>query len=261
MKPYDETLDVRRLRLNPGDVVILRLPETLSRELADRARERLMTALDRVGRAEVPVVMLEKDIEVETLAADIIQGSEGPVVVQRLPAATPDPRTTADPVGLPADVVALVLAARAVAFDEAAGSEGIRALDKASEAFADRVPWDDEPDEPAARPAQRVAGELIAERMRQITGENRSRAHDDLYRNTHLAAAAAAYALAAATSGRDDDETPWNPASARAVWPWDTMSFKPTDPRRDLVKAGALIIAEIERRDRAADAAALETGS
>jgi len=27
--------------------------------------------------------------------------------------------------------------------------------------------------------------------------------------------------------------------------------FKPTDPRRDLVKAGALCIAEIERLDRA----------
>lgn len=46
---------------------------------------------------------------------------------------------------LPVDVVELVMAARAVAFgdpDEAA----IKRLDDASEAFADRVPWDDEAD-------------------------------------------------------------------------------------------------------------------
>ena len=260
---FDEEIDVRRLRLNPGDVVILRLPATLSRELADRAAERLKNVLDRVGRGEVPVVMLEKDIEVETLAADIIQGSEGPVAVHRLPAASPDP------VGLPADVVALVLASRAVAFADwnakvlaqSPQHDLIKNLDRASEAFADRVPWDDSPDavlvEATDRPTQRVALELVVERMRQITGEGRSRWNDDLYRASHLAAAAAAYALAASVTGREGD-APWSAESASAVWPWDRSSFKPTDPRRDLVKAGALILAEIERIDRAAYVATLE---
>lgn len=56
---------------------------------------------------------------------------------------------------LPADIVRLVIAARIVAFefDELfAGDSMARAardeLDKASEAFADRVPWDDEPQAP-----------------------------------------------------------------------------------------------------------------
>jgi hypothetical protein len=39
---------------------------------------------------------------------------------------------------------------------------------------------------------------------------------------------------------------------AHVLWPWDDEWFKLTDPRRDLIKAAALIIAEIERLDRAA---------
>jgi len=35
------------------------------------------------------------------------------------------------------------------------------------------------------------------------------------------------------------------------VWPWGGFTWKPTTPRRDLVKAAALILAEIERLDRA----------
>lgn len=51
---------------------------------------------------------------------------------------------------LPADVVRLVIAAREVAFNEAAlmddnDRERFAELDAASEAFADRVPWEDEP--------------------------------------------------------------------------------------------------------------------
>lgn len=34
-------------------------------------------------------------------------------------------------------------------------------------------------------------------------------------------------------------------------WPWDFQWFKPSDDRRNLVKAGALILAELERLDRA----------
>jgi hypothetical protein len=45
---------------------------------------------------------------------------------------------------IPADVAALVLAARSVAFGEP-DKAAIKRLDAASEAFADRVPWDDEP--------------------------------------------------------------------------------------------------------------------
>ena len=42
------------------------------------------------------------------------------------------------------DVTRLVIAARKVAFEDQS-PEALRELDQASEAFADRVPWDDEP--------------------------------------------------------------------------------------------------------------------
>ena len=45
---------------------------------------------------------------------------------------------------LPADVVRLVVAARIVAFEDQS-PEALAELDQASEAFADRVPWEDEP--------------------------------------------------------------------------------------------------------------------
>jgi len=48
------------------------------------------------------------------------------------------------PEAVPDDVRRLVIAARAVAFDSPTQAE-LRALDTASEAFASRVPWDDEP--------------------------------------------------------------------------------------------------------------------
>lgn len=61
----------------------------------------------------------------------------------------------ADPASpLPADVVRLVIAAREVAFGDVVmpadndGAEALKALDAASEAFADRVPWEYEPNQP-----------------------------------------------------------------------------------------------------------------
>jgi len=45
---------------------------------------------------------------------------------------------------LPSDVIRLVIAARKVAFEDQS-QEALRELDAASEAFADRIPWEDEP--------------------------------------------------------------------------------------------------------------------
>lgn len=47
---------------------------------------------------------------------------------------------------LPPDVVRLVIAARNVAFEDQPSREALKELDEASEAFADRVPWEDEPE-------------------------------------------------------------------------------------------------------------------
>ena len=61
----------------------------------------------------------------------------------------PEPGIRPEPadLGLPRDVVELVLAARAVAFaDSPPDDADLKRLDSASEAFASRVPWDDEPE-------------------------------------------------------------------------------------------------------------------
>lgn len=88
--------------------------------------------------------------------------------------------------------------------------------------------------------------DVVAERQRQVSAEGWSPKHDDLYVDGDMAAAAACYALA--NSGWERKiGTPLT-----MLWPWSLKWWKPTDRRRDLVKAGALILAEIERLDRAA---------
>ena len=84
--------------------------------------------------------------------------------------------------------------------------------------------------------------DLIAERLRQVDDEGWSPEHDDQHAVGELAAAAACYCHPEPCM----DDTRGVPFS----WPWDAAWWKPTDRRRDLVKAGALILAEIERLDR-----------
>jgi hypothetical protein len=50
-----------------------------------------------------------------------------------------------EPVIVPADVRRLVIAARMVAYEAPATHEALVELEQAAEAFAARVPWDDEP--------------------------------------------------------------------------------------------------------------------
>lgn len=95
----------------------------------------------------------------------------------------------------------------------------------------------------AVAPDQSVAArEVLAERRRQIDEENFRAVDDDNYVNGSLAAAASCYAMAAARKNC----LGWEPLG----WPWHYSWWKPTTARRDLVKAGALILAEIERLDR-----------
>lgn len=86
-----------------------------------------------------------------------------------------------------------------------------------------------------------IGQELIEERIRQTEEEGFSAARDDKYKNKELARAAAAFAL----SGHDAKK-------AKGIWPttWIIGWFKYPNYRRALVKAGALIIAEIGRIDR-----------
>lgn len=83
--------------------------------------------------------------------------------------------------------------------------------------------------------------DIAAERQRQMEVEGWTPAHDDEHSAGEMAHAGAAYAI-----GPAFDEI------ISKVWPWDWTWWKPADKRRNLVKAGALIVAEIERIDRAA---------
>jgi hypothetical protein len=78
--------------------------------------------------------------------------------------------------------------------------------------------------------------EIAAERSRQVEVEGWTLEHDDAHDSGELADAAACYAL-----GR----------KMPSIWPWAEEWWKPSDRRRNLIKAGALIVAEIERLDRA----------
>ncbi|AMA35484.1 TPA: hypothetical protein ACID9U_002988 [Pseudomonas aeruginosa] len=82
--------------------------------------------------------------------------------------------------------------------------------------------------------------DVQAERRRQITAEGWTPDHDDLYCAAELPRAAAAYILSGA-----NDEAP-------AIWPFVAKWWKPRDARANYVRAAALILAEIERLDRAA---------
>ena len=90
---------------------------------------------------------------------------------------------------------------------------------------------------------------ILRERLRQIQEEGWSKEHDDRHTGSELLGAARAYALVAYDQQgkyKNTDYTSAPPAS----WPfnWDDEWWKPSkDPKRNLVKAGALIAAELDR--------------
>ena len=114
--------------------------------------------------------------------------------------------------------------------------------------------------EPAQRPGDLLAWgsqavlDVAAERRRQIGAYDWTPEHDDEHDGGELAAAACSYALAAADKLHplSQGDGNFSPDNLPPAWPWEPASFKPGEPRRMLVKAGALILAEIERLDRAA---------
>lgn len=102
----------------------------------------------------------------------------------------------------------------------------------------------------AAEPAMsRAARDVLAERQRQITAEGWTPEHDDQHDAGDMAAAAACYALHA-----DAGLILASQRTRPAHWPWDRKWWKPGPTRRMLEKAGALILAEMERLDRRANA-------
>lgn len=108
------------------------------------------------------------------------------------------------------------------------------------------------------------AARIAAERARQVTAEGYAAEHDDLHTTGSLALAAALYAAPCALyeqivyqdGVRFRDPWPWDPCSDKRPRKRNALQDNHTLPQeeriRQLVKAGALIAAEIDRLERRA---------
>jgi hypothetical protein len=130
----------------------IRLPGARDSGLADWGRKTVpeMIAQYRAyHQARLETEMLALDALDEDYRVTIVRGS----VINKHVETLQEGRKADEPLravrGVAPDVAELVVAARIVAFEDQSQA-ALDRLDKASEAFADRVPWDDEPAEAAA---------------------------------------------------------------------------------------------------------------
>jgi len=91
------------------------------------------------------------------------------------------------------------------------------------------------------------AGLIAAERDRQRTDEGYDAKHDARHQGGELRDAAICYIRAKNAKSRQT-----------RLWPWDGTYWNPKDKLRNLVRAGALLAAEIDRLEQAAKAAGVE---
>ena len=105
----------------------------------------------------------------------------------------------------------------------------------------------------------KATDDVLAERQRQIDAEGWTEAHDDQHGDRSLALAGACYAKQYVGRAWIFEDSEFGEQSYQADgmpddWPesWAEEWWKPKNPRRDLVRAAALLIAEIERMDREA---------
>lgn len=103
----------------------------------------------------------------------------------------------------------------------------------------------------------KVIAEITAERKRQMEVEGWTPKHDDEHDDGSLARAAATYAMCGSWSDamrhkHQHDVRESFRSLLYLIWPktWSTRWWKPKNRRRDLIRAAALIVAEIERLDR-----------
>jgi hypothetical protein len=111
---------------------------------------------------------------------------------------------------------------------------------------------------PDLRGFRAVVEAVADERLRQVTDEGFTAAADDGYRQNELSLAAAAYLVHGTSGNRSKGvgkrlpDGKFKTFSVPEFFPrtWLPEWFKPKNRRRDLVRAAALIIADIERIDR-----------
>ena len=103
----------------------------------------------------------------------------------------------------------------------------------------------------------KASNDVWAERQRQIEAEGWTSGHDDDHRRGELAAAAECYTYKKYAT---DITKSWpdKPIKAPKKWPWGKMWWKPKTYRENLVRAGALYMAEADRCTRKAESVTAE---
>lgn len=149
--------------------------------------------------------------------------------------------------------VAVLAHSRAILAGRTSQTSMRRAMEAALAAAPDAA---SHPPQPAAAPLgdeTAAARDVLAERRRQVEVEGWTTEHDDQHSDGSISVAAACYALTNVPCAKPGALS----TTYLSTWVgWGGGWFKPWNRRRDLVRAGALILAEIERLDRAAAALA-----
>ena len=87
--------------------------------------------------------------------------------------------------------------------------------------------------------------DVMTERRRQIQEENWTPDHDDAPTEGELSRAAACYAMGAVETMTGREPMTWDDDFLSALWPWDRSWWKSKTARKDLVRAAALLLAEM----------------
>lgn len=147
----------------------------------------------------------------------------------------------AEPVPFNPENILYMLAEALLTAPPADSAKALPSESAAAEAARDMTPPRSKGCENYAALSREVVEAILAERKRQMTEEGRWPQGDRAYRYNELARAASVYA----------NPDVWDVLGAGPMgWPWKAESYKPSTRRRDLIKAGALIVAQLERDHR-----------
>lgn len=99
---------------------------------------------------------------------------------------------------------------------------------------------------------------VLRERERQICGEKLDAEHDDQWIDGELVGAALAYGFSSLASVQPDIDQDDADALIADLWPEEMPPIKRKESDRDLERAAALLLAELDRRDRVREKLAAE---
>ncbi len=243
-----------RLRLGPYDLLLRALAAVIGDRNPDAARLALVT-LDQVDRAETitqpPVTAAPDEAKIDW-SSPVMTGH----LIQQLQTYPPEtPIHGARFIGWGPDVWSKVrvrpvtISRERVDVDACTINQGDTSIPYSL------VIWTSADErKPLASAAPAITGaiaDVLAERRRQIEVKGWTPEHDDEHACAEMARAAASYALPESHRPNHGQQLDvWSVPPP--FWPWDFEYWKPKDRRFDLVRAAALILAEIERLDRAA---------